>query len=161
MAQIYNSKTIKRILDDAKIQTSHDNVPQELAGKVVPVLISNPQQIIHKTKTTLKTTTGAVLFLTTHATKKTYLHGFSFGFVKDATCDLGQVSAGFSVVIDGATINMSYLPVLDLTAERGQEFAQFKEPILLDKNSNISILSNTYSAGLMTRTALIYYSEEE
>lgn len=42
MARIHNTETVKRILDDAGIQTSQDNVPQELASKVVPVLIANP-----------------------------------------------------------------------------------------------------------------------
>lgn len=45
MVRVNNSDTIKRILNDAGIQTSIDDVPQELGSKIVPVLISNPERV--------------------------------------------------------------------------------------------------------------------
>jgi len=43
MAKIHNSDIQKRIIEEAKLQVAVDNVPQELAEKVLPVLISNPK----------------------------------------------------------------------------------------------------------------------
>jgi len=43
MTNIHNSDIQKRIIDEAKLQVAIDKVPQQLAEKVVPVLISNPK----------------------------------------------------------------------------------------------------------------------
>lgn len=43
MTIIHNSDIQRRIIDEAKLQVGIDSVPQELAEKVLPVLVSNPK----------------------------------------------------------------------------------------------------------------------
>ncbi len=43
MAEIHNSELIKGIREDAKIQTSIDDVPTQLGKTVVPVMETNPK----------------------------------------------------------------------------------------------------------------------
>jgi hypothetical protein len=43
MAQIFNSELKKQLIDGAKLQTSKDVIPSQLADKVVPVMEVNPK----------------------------------------------------------------------------------------------------------------------
>ena len=95
MARVNNSGTIKRILDDGGIQTSVDEPPHQLAGKIVPVLISNPQRHCNIVR---NVTSGTTMY-TTPTTGDFYLVSAYVGAV-----DTGAYSSNtISVVIDGKT----------------------------------------------------------
>lgn len=73
MAQINNGELIKGLIDGAKINTSIEKVPNQLADKIVPVMEVNPD-LLRKTNVlvTNNNPTGATIY-TTPANKKFYI----------------------------------------------------------------------------------------
>lgn len=94
MAQIHNSETIRRILDDAGIQTSIDAVPNQLARSVVPVLNANPERICNVVE---NTTTSSTIY--TCPTDKDF---FLVSAWVSASGGVGDDNSRISVVVNGA-----------------------------------------------------------
>jgi len=76
-------------------------------------------------------------------------------YSKDVTCDMSTGRVTVTCVIDGITTIIAVMSVLTLTAEHDTIVVHFKNPLRIDKNTNIKIGSVTYTAGLMSRTAVI------
>lgn len=154
MATINNSDTIRRILDDAGIQTSIDDVPKELASKVVPVLISNPisETVI---KSGSSSTTGGFTIYTTPSNKDFYLTSIQFHVIKDVVCNMATGSVTVLGVKEGRTAEaLSRLGVITLTAQDDVVAVAFPNPIKLDRDSTISS-TVSYAAGVMVRTVVL------
>jgi len=160
MATIHNTDTIKRILDDAKIQTSRDDVPKQLSKVVVPVLVSNPKGEINKVIENEKIATGSLVVGTTSTTKRTYCWGYQYSFVKDGTCDCATDTTSLNLPVEGlGTTSIARLPVLTTTAQQTSITHNFKKPIKLEKGANISEVFPAYTAGLASRGVVIYCEE--
>lgn len=84
-------------------------------------------------------------------TQDWYLAALSFGFVKNATCDVASGTLQVTVTINGTSTVVASIPVLTLTAERADKFIIFPHPIKVDKNTTAT-MSGTFTAGSMIRS---------
>ena len=154
MAQIHNSETTKRILDDAGIQTSRDDVPNQLASKIVPVLISNPNRsgsmIIESGS---RTTTGSTTVFTTPSNKDFYLTDITLTNVSNAAADNTSITVT-AVDHRGQAKILIYMPKITLTAHSQTITKTFPVPILLSRSSVISQTSS-FAAGVSTTATTI------
>jgi len=153
MARINNSDTIKRILDDAKIQTAIDNVPQELASKVVPVLIANPLRVVNVTGNGTKLTTGQYTIYTTPSDKDFYLTNASLHNQSDATADNTFITLDCTMKGQNSA-NLLRMGKITLTAFSGSISHNYFNPILLERGTTIS-LNTTFTAGVSQTDATI------
>lgn len=145
MAKIHNTDTIKRILDDAGIQISIDDVPQELARKIVPVLISNPLRIANVIKSSNRSVTGLGTVFITPTDKDFYLTNAWVSFDCNATAD----STSYFITAtnsEGLLINLGILNKQTLTARNGELVLSYPTPLLLSRGTAINI-SQTFSVG--------------
>lgn len=134
MATINNSDILKRIIEEAKIQTSVDEVPTQLASKVVPVLISNPQQISKIVREQTAVNTTATIY-TTPADKDFYLSSLSL------TNDRGADGMTYvSIVIDGETHILLRCP--SQAGSSGIINSSYIAPVKIDRESVITITSS-------------------
>lgn len=153
MAQIHNTETIKRILDEAGIQTSMDDVPTQLASKVVPVLIANPPIFSTIGKDISEGSTGSTTIYTTPSDKDFYLTSMGLAYTKDAVCDNVLVN-GRVTNSDGTTVQLILLPSQTTTAGNDHEILPLLYPLKLARSSNISMAGN-FTAGTMNKRMFI------
>lgn len=152
MATINNSDTIKRILNDAKIQTSIDDVPNQLASKVVPVLIANPERIVNVIKNYNKANTGASTMYTTPTDKDFYLTDVWLSGSADVLYD--GTSARITAIAEGAV-------AVDVLSHKNQTLTIFQNvfhnrpfnpPVKLERGSVIAVVLS-FAAGTPFYTA--------
>ncbi len=153
MATINNSEIQKRIISEAKIQTSIDKVPTQLAEKVVPVLISNPKQTPTILKRSASDTSGTSIIYTTPKNHDFYLTYAMLSSMDDSASD--NVKTRLQINIKGST-NVALIEhrSLSLVADNSNTAIEFTAPILLERNSSI-LVSNVFSVGNSTKTGII------
>lgn len=146
MAIIHNPKVIQSMINEAKIQTSHDRVARELAEKVVPVLVINPKDVVDIVVVKSKTTTGTITAYTTPLDRDFYLDSLCFNYVADAantgTALLVTVDMP-DLAIESEIISINKVPSV---AASQTVFCPFPRPILLKRGGNIK-MTQTYAAG--------------
>lgn len=155
MAKINKIETIKRIMDDAGIQTSTDDVPKELASKIVPVLISNPDLKKYESviESAGRNTTGSSVIYTTPIDKDFYLTDVYLQNQSDSTADNTIIS--LSVTQKGkANKFIIYMRKLTTTAFDHMISRKLDPPIRLERGSTITSAS-TFTAGASETTGSI------
>ena len=150
MAQINNSESIKRMLDDGGIQTAHDQVPTQLASKVVPVLVANAQKVVNVVQDATSTTTGATTIYTTPTDRDFFLTGVFLSNASSALQDGTLIE--YSIYVGGSKEKIIRLRKLTLVAYTGTAQRDLSVPIKLDRGSIVE-LSHTFSAGTSTTSA--------
>ena len=152
MARINNPDTIKRMMDDAKIQTSTDAVPQELASKVVPVLIANPGRFLNVVEYTAANNASTATIFTTPTGKDFYVTSISLSFIKDvnATSTYSDVRG----IVGGRTLVFLRLPQITLTAQSHGTTLTLPFPMKMDRGSVLTV-NNSAGVGEITATACI------
>lgn len=163
MARIHNAQLTKEVIEGAKIQTSHDAVPQQLAKSVVPTMETNPKllRIINYHKSASRVTTGTESLATTSATKDTYITNIHFSFVKDATQDGATGHQSVQGTINGLVRDLISTAMLVTTAQNETCVINFCTPVKLDRNTAISMWAPAYTTGLMCRSCNIFGYEVE
>jgi len=135
-----------------------DQLSDEIQGPMAVIPIVPASKFIFSTT---KTTTGSSTMVTTAADKDTYITAVQLSYSKDVACDVAIGSVFVSCVVDGVTKGIIALAILTLTAESDSAAIAFQVPIKVDRNTSIIIGTNTYTAGLMSRCAVIHgYTEE-
>lgn len=149
MAKINNSNAIRRIIHDAGIQTSIDKVPQELASKVVPVLISNPKPEYYVVESASSSNSAALITLyQTPKDKDFYLTAGTLSMIKDA----GSTATGvyLRVTINGVAKSLLRIPSITLTAHSEAISITPIEPLKIDRNSLITLHNGTADAEIIS-----------
>jgi hypothetical protein len=159
MATIYNSDLTKELIKGAKIQTGRDNVPSQIAEKVVPVMEVNPK-LLKETDAggagySLGSSTYVILYTTPSTGKDFYLTDYTFSFVKDVACDTASGPITLQVSKNGANFVVSRSMVLTLTAERETISGTLKQPIKVDRGTNISLIFGTHTAGTYIKSGVV------
>jgi len=151
MATIYNSDLSKELIEGAKIQTSFDSIPNQLAEKVVPVMEVNPKLLrrIDFIKSATKSVTGASTF-TSLTDSDVMITNLNVGMIKDVVCDAATGSIEVTIITDGVSKAIASIPIITLTAQNQIMCINFNPPIKMDRNTTFS-LSGTYAAGVMVR----------
>ena len=150
MATIYNSDLFKELASAGKIQVSVDNIPNQLAEKVVPVMEVNPKllrrtEIIRHNDAT--NATSASIY-TTPANADFYLTHLTISTMKDAGST--ATFSAISCVIDGITRYAATLGFITLTASRDSLSINFSTPIKIDRNTSIGIVNSAAAANIIT-----------
>lgn len=149
MATIYNSDLTKNLVEGARIAVARDNIPNQLAEKVVPVMEVNPKLLrtldVCKSAT-LNNATSANL-ITTPADMDFYLTSAAISFIKDATSTATTLNITYT---DQFGTGQTALRVVcfTLTAENGQLAVTFPYPVKCARNSTIQITSDTNVANI-------------
>jgi len=158
MARIYNSDLTKELIEAAKIQTSFDKTPVEIADKVVPVMEVNPKllrrsrilgSILNRTTTASNV---AIVASSDYTNRKVFITGCCFTNTQDATSD--NVDGSVSIIQDGAT---KYIPLWKKqTTTAGDKYGthSFETPLAIDLNSAVS-LTATFTAGTSSTSITI------
>lgn len=156
MTTVNNSEVIQELRNAAKLQLGKDRIPNFLSSGIVPTIELSSKLVKNGiAKATSQTTTGTTTIYATPATQDFYLCGIEYGFVKNATCDVATGTLNVTATINGSAQTIATIPVLTLTAERGDRFIYLSHPIKIDRGINIQ-LSGTFTAGAMSRSATVY-----
>ena len=157
-AKINHSGVIARILQACKINQLVDKVPHELAEKVVPVLVSNPEKHIQRTSGALNDgTTGTISTVST--TKKTFITGCVLSVAKSAL----NASLFSSVTITPVGSSASTLLLIRYEPSTVGQFTQtitFPFPIEVEKGSDLTLTNSNGTASIDTSGIVFYYEEE-
>lgn len=157
MATIYNSDLIKELTSAASIQVSKDKVPNQIAEKVVPVIDVNPKllrrSVVLNPGTYRITNATAGTLFTTDANRDTTITGFSFSYIKDTTSTATQLQ--LRVTINGAVVRLIEIAGISLTAADGNLNVVLPFPIKIDRNTNVTLNSDTAVANFQI-SAVIY-----
>jgi hypothetical protein len=131
--------------------------------KPVPVIEVNPKLTQSlKLRTLLKSTTGSAdIIPTTSNTKQLYIKAVVFNMIKDSTCDVATGNLSLSCTIDGAVKELVLIPVITLTAQSMSVTVCLDNPIKIDTNTAVTFGAQTFTAGVMIRTANIYFYEDD
>jgi len=158
MATINNGDVIRNLIEQAKIQTSIDKVPTQLAEKIVPTL---PIYNIYPIKIVaglLSDSTGGAL-MTTSTTKKTFIVGATISTSKDVNST--AVSSYINCTPKGMTSNLNfcYLRFEPITAASGlTQTVMLPIPLELQPNTAIAI-NNSHAVASIDSYGIVYYYE--
>jgi len=160
MATIYNSTLTRELIDAAKIQTSKDKIPSELAEKVVPVMEVNPKLLrrvnIIKGATAVNTT--PVTIFTTQSGKDFYCTAATLSLIKDVNST--SVYSSIQCSVDGLVVNLLKISSLTLTPQNDSAVINFNPPIKIDRSTAVVIASSTNVANITnTGTIFGYYDD--
>ena len=149
---------MNELRDVAKIQVGSDMIPNVMSNQVVPVIDVNPKHARLGEVLTFKNhaVSGSSSFYTTNTLKDTRVTGVMFHLIKDVACDVATGAANITCVINGASQALASISLLTATAQSDVVFLSFPQPLKVDRGSIIGIGSNTYAAGLMSRSVVIY-----
>lgn len=159
MAQIYNSDLTKELLDGAKIQINRENIPNQLAEKVVPVMEVNPKAF--RKINIIKTITGAGTVYTTPTDQDFFLCAC------DITCSNNVASKASSATLtitpkgDAAVVAcaVQYHTTAILDTNNQQIFNNFNNtPILLERGSAITFASTENAVRRATIFGYLVYN---
>lgn len=140
----------------ARIQSA-EGLPRELGNVIVPTLELNPRIIdAIESISNNNSTSGTGTIIAAQAGRKFVITGFTAGVVKDATCDTADGAYTVTYTTGGISKSLFSLPLLTLTAQEQAVSGQFKNSIICDANTAISLSSNTFTAGKMRRHTTIY-----
>ena len=148
-AKIYNSELTRELREGARLQTSVDPTPTEIAEKVVPVMEVNPKllKIINAHKYNEIATASGFNIMTTPIDKDFYLCNLDYSLIKDATSDMTSGTTYISAIINGETIRLCVFQTITLTAQQVYVNISFPFPIKIDRGTNIASPSTGATVG--------------
>lgn len=162
MAQIYNSDLFKEVQEGSRIQISREQIPTQLADKIVPVMEVNPKffRRVNFFGRSSTTTTGTSN-ITPQSGKRLFITGYSVSVTKDAACDLVQVQLAISPPGQAQFI-IEELNMQTLTAGSFLFDRDLSIPIEHSSGSNIQVFK-TFTVGTSRITVNImgYYLEND
>lgn len=157
MATIHNQQLTKNIRDEAKIQTSVDNVPTEISKIVVPVIQTN-QKTIQLINATAYDSASETIF-TAHAKKRTFIIGYFLSTIKDANsnANYSQIKCTPIGQAEEPLIRMRFKPLAigDFT-----KIVSFKYPLEIEKGSTVSVGHDSALASIDSTGGIQYYEDE-
>ena len=165
MATIQNHELTTELVKGSKLNSNFEQVPMQLAEKIVPVMEVNPK-LLRRTsilRENNRSTSGTFTIYSTPSNQDFYLTGLYVSFIKDVVCDTATNSQGYYVgcYIDGSLRQLVEFPVITLTAQEGRIYLEFTKPIKIDRNTAIT-MPGTFTAGVCLRNAIVYgYVDEQ
>jgi len=154
MATINNSKIQERIAREAKIQLSVDSVPNQLAEKVVPVLVSNPDK--HCLSASVSSTSTGNTTVYAGGTRQVYICSASISTEDDAVSDATLIR--LNAVINGQSKDLIKVAKLTTSAGKRDHSITFPIPVKIDLGTNVTLIQS-FSAGTENASANITYYE--
>ena len=158
MATIQNSDLTRELVQGAKIAQSYEQVPTQLAEKVVPFMEVNPKLLsiinIVKNNAAVNATTSTIY--TTPPDRDFYLCTVSMSTIKDATST--SVVSQVLAFVDGVNTVLLNIASITLTAQENCSSITFPLPIKIDKGTNITVTNSTNVANIRTNAVISGYT---
>lgn len=156
MATIYNSELTKELTEGAKIQTNRDNIPNQIAEKVVPVMEVNPK-LLRTSKvlgiySTASTKSSQIIY-TNPSGKDTYITALWINNLQTAASD--NVVLYITATFDGAAYKLITLNKPTLSAINVNQYLQFVPPLKIDKDGTLR-LTCAFTVGASTTDISIF-----
>jgi hypothetical protein len=159
-AKIYNSDLTKELREAAKIMTSVDATPTEIAEKVVPVMEVNPK-ILRRSNIVLNTrmvnNTAATIY-TVPTDRDFYLVSAMLSFIKDATSTATEVNLRLKDEL-GISQRIMEFECLTLTAQADSMCITFPFPVKVPSGAPITINCTTNNANISVSGCIIGYTD--
>ncbi len=157
MAQIYNSDLTKELIDGAKIQTSREYPPNQLADKVVPTLEVNPKilQKLNYTHSNTATNATSATIYTTPTDQDFYLSAVALAIIKDATST--STKSAVTATINGVAQDLLSIPGITLTAQTAEMSLSLPRDLKIDRNTNIVVTNSTNVANILATGVIFGY----
>lgn len=164
MATIYNSDLFKELKDGGKIQQLKDDIPNQLAEKIVPVMEVNPKffrrcNLIKRGSAS--NATSATVY-TTPTDRDFFLCAACLSVVKDATAT--SVLSTIRVFPEGAgsatTQDILVVGGISLTAQSEIVSISLPYPIKVERGSNIVITNSTNVGNVLATGSIIGFLVE-
>ena len=156
MAKIQNSDVITEMIKGLFLDPAREQVPSEIADKILAVYQVNPQRLIQVANLDISDGTAGTL-ITTASDKDTYLIGATISVSKDV------VNNGIFSAIDCVPIGnprrqvliVNYEPVTASSNLNAQ--IAFPLPIKLTRGSSVRILNGSGTASIDTAGTIMFY----
>jgi hypothetical protein len=161
MAQINNSQLSKEMIEGAKINISFDNIPTQIADKVIPTMEVNPKmlRICNIVKDGSATNATSATIYTTPTDKDFYLVSAQMSVIKDVTAT--STNSFVNAVIDGLTSTMMRIRGLTLTPQSETISISLNPPLKIDRGTNITIGNTTNVANVSASGSIVGYTTEQ
>lgn len=148
MAKINNQAVIQKLIDELGLYPVREQVPTELAEKILPVFQVNTENVTIQTPPATvvaaveKSGNGGVTVYTVPSTGKFYLTNVAITNVA-GTSTTGPKNSFVSVVLEGVTSKVINLMIEAGAAgtENNATSMNFHNPILLDAGSTIELVN--------------------
>lgn len=167
MATIYNSQLSKELIKAARLQTSKDTIPNQIADKVVPVMEVNPK-LLRETNIIRRfgdstNSTNNILYTTPATGSDFYLTGAILQFDAGVLCDTSTVT--LSAILYDSNATTTILDFRCRTAPADGIFKKliwynFPHPIRIKRNSTILFSDNGTTANLTKACTIFGYLDE-
>jgi hypothetical protein len=154
MATIYNSDLTKELREGAKLQTSTDSIPSQLAEKVVPVMEVNPKLLksCNIIRHVNNAASGSNTIYTTPTDRDFYLVTAWLSYTKNVTCDITTGAVAITAQAEeGSAFTILGLANFTLAVESDSGQISFPTPVKLKRGTAIT-MSGTFTAGAMSRS---------
>lgn len=156
-AKIYNKDAIQAEIRSAGI-VGNENIPGELADKVLPVIDITPRH--HRLNTVLATLlgrtttgTGVTVLAAQGATKEVYITGYTFANVQDATSDNTVMSLTSTFGGVAKVFHRREKPTT--TASVTDDFVSFPIPLKIDDNTAVTF-TLAFTVGTSTSDVILF-----
>jgi hypothetical protein len=133
-----------------------DTIPPDIGNIFVPVIPVTRVCNIIRTTTATNATTGTIY--TTPTDKDFYLVGLVISLIKDVTSTATNIQ--IRVTIDGVVQTIMNISTLTLTVDTRQSTLGLPFPIKVDRNTNITINTNSATANITASGGIVGYTVE-
>ena len=155
MAKINRTDITQKAIKDLRLDAARERVPTEASDKIVLTypLDSKVTNIIKSVG--LTNGTGATVY-TTPTSKEFYLTTASLYVNKDSSSE--SAGSDLTCVVDGATVYLLSIPGYTLTAQDNGLTITYKNPIKLDKGTNIRVTAGSAVANVKVNANVTGYT---
>ena len=161
MAKIQRSDEINRIREGLMLDPSRENIPTSTTEKVQVVFDPQLRRVCDIVKSVTTAVTGNVTIFTTPSDKNFYLNSATLTRAKNGTLDDGTEVVAINVTVNGLSSSIIQLAGLGLTAANQNGSVSFPIPLLVDRNTAITISGSNFSDGAQMRAGTITGFTEE
>lgn len=158
MTKINNGEIIRKLINEAKINTAHDVTPTQLAEKIIAVLNVNPDKQINVGYGECNDATTNTLF-TTSTTKDTFLIGGSMSISKDA----GATSVESTILLTPfgkAVIKFMAIRYRGSTAGEHSKEVILPFALKLARGTTVTHTNSAAATAINNLTSVYYYEVE-
>lgn len=136
----------------------------DMLGSEVNPIIQPTIELLRKSNIqaniTLTSSSASSGIYTTPADKDFYLTSCDLSFIKDAACDINSGAFFIRIYVDG-TPRYIGIARLTLTAQHSVLSHDFQVPIKIDRNTTLTLIAGTFTAGsCISNATIIGYTVE-
>ncbi len=148
-----NSQVVAEIVDAFKLDRLQDNIPSPVPVIEVGVKSTKNSYTISQTSSNTSATV-----LTTSDTNNTYITGVMLSVIKDSSAT--STSSRVRCSQGGVYKDLAIITGITLTAQQDTTAITFNHPVLVDKNTAVTLTNSTNTAVVFAGCIVNYYIDE-